>query len=101
MLSRRVKFDALQSAQAAYEQALRRATDIDAIKGLRGEQLRIIDPGIVPQRPSFPDLPLNCLAALLLATLGVVAWLSMQFGLDRRRALAARAQLRMTHAANR
>ena len=34
--------------------------------GYRGERLRIIDPGIVPERPSSPNLPLNLVAALLL-----------------------------------
>ena len=28
--------------------------------------MRIIDPGIVPERPSAPNLPLNVMAALLL-----------------------------------
>ena len=27
--------------------------------GFRGERLKIIDPGIVPERPSSPNLPLN------------------------------------------
>jgi uncharacterized protein involved in exopolysaccharide biosynthesis len=34
--------------------------------GYRGERLRIIDPGIVPERPSSPNVSLNLAAALLL-----------------------------------
>jgi uncharacterized protein involved in exopolysaccharide biosynthesis len=31
--------------------------------------LKIIDPGVVPERPSSPNLPLNAAAALLLGLL--------------------------------
>jgi capsule polysaccharide export protein KpsE/RkpR len=51
-----------QADLAAAETRLREARG-DA--GYRGERLRIIDPGIVPQRPSSPNLMLNLLAALL------------------------------------
>ncbi len=37
--------------------------------GYRGERLKIIDPGVVPERPSSPNVPLNAAAALLLGLL--------------------------------
>ncbi len=48
------------------------------------EQLRIVDPGIVPQQPSFPDVPLTAGAALLSSTILCLAYLSLQFGITRR-----------------
>ena len=52
-----------QAALAAMEARLREAR---GETGFRGERLKIIDPGIVPERPSSPNLPLNVAAALLL-----------------------------------
>jgi uncharacterized protein involved in exopolysaccharide biosynthesis len=34
--------------------------------GYRGERLKIIDPGIVPERPSSPNASLNVVSALLI-----------------------------------
>jgi uncharacterized protein involved in exopolysaccharide biosynthesis len=48
----------LRAANAAFEAMSRRATELAGSSGLRTEQLRIIDPGIVPQQPSFPNTPL-------------------------------------------
>ena len=47
---------------AAAESRLR---ELHAAAGSRGERLRIIDPGIVPERPSSPDLMLNLAIALI------------------------------------
>jgi capsule polysaccharide export protein KpsE/RkpR len=52
---------AAQEAATAAEARLQ-ATRADL--GTRGERLRIIDPGIVPERPSFPNIPLNALVAV-------------------------------------
>jgi uncharacterized protein involved in exopolysaccharide biosynthesis len=47
----------------------------------------MIDPGIVPRRPSSPNLPLNVLAALLLALVASVVYLAMRFSYARPRGL--------------
>ena len=54
---------AAQAGLAAVEARLR---DARADAGYRGERLKVVDPGIVPERPSSPNLPLNVAAALLL-----------------------------------
>jgi polysaccharide biosynthesis transport protein len=54
---------AAQASLTALETRLREAR---GEAGYRGERLRVIDPGIVPERPSSPNVPLNVLAALLL-----------------------------------
>jgi uncharacterized protein involved in exopolysaccharide biosynthesis len=56
----------------------------------RGERLRIIDPGIVPQRPSSPNVPLNVAAALLLGLALPIVWLTLRMGYDDQRAMARR-----------
>lgn len=74
ILSRRqARRDRLESERKAAQAALAtiearlRETRGDA--GYRGERIRIIDPGIVPERPSSPNLPLNVAAALLLGVM--------------------------------
>ena len=46
--------------------------------GYRGERLRVIDPGIVPERPSSPNLPLNVAAALLLGLVLPILYLTLR-----------------------
>jgi succinoglycan biosynthesis transport protein ExoP len=76
----------LRAAQNDFDLAVRRLSEIDAASGMRSEQLRIIDPGIVPERPSSPNLPLNCAAAVALGTMASLAYLGMKFGLEKHQA---------------
>jgi uncharacterized protein involved in exopolysaccharide biosynthesis len=78
--------DQLRAADAAFEAVSRRANELAGSSGLRTEQLRIIDPGIVPQQPSFPNLPLFTGAALLISAMLCLAWLSLRYGLEQQRA---------------
>ena len=73
----------LKMAQAAYEGASNRLRDARSGSGTRGERLRVIDPGIVPQRPSAPNVPLNIIAALFLSLLASIVYLSVAFGFRR------------------
>jgi uncharacterized protein involved in exopolysaccharide biosynthesis len=88
MASRSAKRDALQnelkSAQTAAEAADTRLRELRAAAGSRGERLRVMDPGIVPQRPSSPNVPLNVAAALLLALTASILYLSFAFVMRRR-----------------
>jgi capsule polysaccharide export protein KpsE/RkpR len=56
----------------------------------RGERLKLIDPGIVPERPSSPNVPLNVAAALLLGLALPIVWLTLRMGFDDQRAAARR-----------
>jgi capsular polysaccharide biosynthesis protein len=69
----------LRAAQTAFDAATARLRDIRNTSGFRGERLRIIDPGIVPQRPSYPNTPLNVLSALAFAAVASVLYLSVTF----------------------
>jgi len=78
--------DQLRAADAAFEAMSRRANELAGSSGLRTEQLRIIDPGIVPQQPSFPNPPLFTGAALLISAMLCLAWLSLRYGWEQQRA---------------
>lgn len=84
----------LKAAQAAYDVASSRLRDLRAMSGFRGESLQIIDPGIVPQRPSSPNIPLNLLAALLAALVIAVVYLSVLFGYNTKKGESLRTTYR-------
>jgi uncharacterized protein involved in exopolysaccharide biosynthesis len=55
----------LGSARRTFQAAEGRLQELRSAAGYRGERLRIIDPGIVPERPSSQDLILNLVIALI------------------------------------
>jgi capsule polysaccharide export protein KpsE/RkpR len=69
-----------KSAQAALKSAETHLEEVRSSAGYRGERLNIIDPGIVPERPSSPNIPLNVFAAvfaaLVLSVLYILAEIS-------------------------
>jgi len=75
----------LKVAQSAYEADTTRVRDLHASAGSHAEQLRVIDPGIVPERPSSPNVSLNVGAALVLALISSLVYLSVAFAYRRRR----------------
>jgi uncharacterized protein involved in exopolysaccharide biosynthesis len=54
-----------QAGEAALASVEGRVRDARSERGFRGERLQVIDPGIVPERPSSPNIPLNIAVALL------------------------------------
>jgi uncharacterized protein involved in exopolysaccharide biosynthesis len=74
-----------ESALAAYETVLKRTEEIKSGVGYRGERLKILDKGIVPERPSAPNIPLHVLSALLLALSLSIGYLTFDFSRARRR----------------
>jgi len=81
----------VETALAAMEQRLGEAR---GESGYRGERLRIIDPAIVPERPSSPNLPLNLAAALLLGLLLPVIYLTLEMSYQEQRAGSRRGEFR-------
>ena len=71
-------------AQSAYEALSNRLHDLEVTAGSHAEQLRVIDPGIIPQRPSSPNIPLNVAAALFLAFASSIVYLSLAFAYRRK-----------------
>jgi uncharacterized protein involved in exopolysaccharide biosynthesis len=82
---------AAQSSLAAVEARLR---DARAETGYRGERLKIIDPGIVPQRPSSPNIPLNVVGALLAGLVLPILYLTLEMSFQEQRAASRRSTLR-------
>lgn len=83
-----------RSAEAAYEATLTRARDIRSAVGYRGERLNLVDPGVVPEHPSSPRMVLNVGAAVLVALIASLFFLSFEFTYGGRRRSAAPAPLR-------
>ena len=88
LASRVAKREQLQTetklAQSAYEALSNRLRDLEVTAGSHAEQLRVIDPGIVPQRPSSPNIALNVAIALFLALAASIAYLSLAFAYRRK-----------------
>jgi uncharacterized protein involved in exopolysaccharide biosynthesis len=78
---------AVQTQLTAVETQLREAR---GGASYRGERLKIIDPGIVPERPSSPNVPLNVAAAFLLGLVLPILWLTLQMGYQDQRAAGRR-----------
>jgi uncharacterized protein involved in exopolysaccharide biosynthesis len=74
----------MKMAQTASESSSARLRELRATAGTRGERLRVIDPGVVPQRPSSPNIALNVLIALLLTLMALAAYLTVSFSYRRR-----------------
>ncbi|MEO8657523.1 MAG: hypothetical protein ABI693_03595 [Bryobacteraceae bacterium] len=74
----------LREMTAAYMAAVARLQEVRSAAGYRGERLKVFDPGVVPERPVSPNLPLNLLAALLAGLLVACVHLSIRFGYERR-----------------
>jgi polysaccharide biosynthesis transport protein len=69
----------LIAARAEIESATSKLNDIAVSSAFRGERLQIIDPGIVPQQPSSPNLWLNIAAALLVSLMAAFVFAALQF----------------------
>ena len=80
-----------ETALAAMEQRLGEAR---GESGYRGERLTIIDPAIVPERPSSPNLPLNLAAAMLLGLLLPLVYFTLEMSYQQQRADSRRGEFR-------
>jgi uncharacterized protein involved in exopolysaccharide biosynthesis len=73
------------AARASYDASVQRLTELRGSQGTRSEWLRLVDPGIVPERPSSPNVPLILIGALSLALFGSLLYLTISFSLTRGR----------------
>ena len=67
-------------ARTDLEASRAQLTAARASMAYRGERLEVLDPGIVPERPSSPNVPLILISALGLAVIASVAYLAAAFG---------------------
>ncbi|MGA2132126.1 MAG: hypothetical protein ABSH50_07540 [Bryobacteraceae bacterium] len=66
------------AAQDNFSTVEKQLSQVRGDLGYRGERLQIIDPGIVPERPSAPNIPVHVLAALLLGLIVPVIYLTLE-----------------------
>jgi uncharacterized protein involved in exopolysaccharide biosynthesis len=93
--AQRAEIDAdLKNAQANFDAASTRVRELESSAGNRGERLRIIDPGIIPQRPSSPNVVLNVVVAGLLAAVLSLLYVTFGFVQARRAGPKLRASVR-------
>jgi uncharacterized protein involved in exopolysaccharide biosynthesis len=74
-----------KSRQVELAAAETRLRDARGESGYRGERMKIIDPGIVPQRPSSPNLVLNLLASMLIGLVLPVLYLTVEMNYQEQR----------------
>ncbi len=98
LADRTARREAAQAERKAAQEALVAADahmrDVRGGAGYRGERLRVIDPGVVPERPSSPNLPLNLIAAVLMALVLSVLYLTIAMNFERRNAAERRTFVR-------
>lgn len=87
--------DTLDESRKACQRAEDRMQELRTAAGLHGERLRIIDSGAVPSHPSSPKTFRNMQAALLLALVASLAYLSVAYTSKRRSDGLAPARLRV------
>lgn len=75
--------DAEAAVRSTYETRLTRFSDAFSPQPVRSHQahgrLHVIDPGVVPQRASSPNIPLNVAAAFAASLAGTLVWLMVRF----------------------
>lgn len=88
------------ASQEAYSAVETRLNQARAGLGYRSERLKIIDPGIVPEQPSAPNIPLRVFAALVLGLVVPVIYLTLELSYRTQRAVGQpsrpAARLRLT-----
>ncbi len=80
------EFDAAMKDRDALRERVR---TLRSNAGMFGERLRVIDPGVVPQEPSSPRIPLMVAAAVILALGASLLYLAAGFSMQRRRSNSA------------
>jgi uncharacterized protein involved in exopolysaccharide biosynthesis len=70
----------IETAQAGVEAEERHTRDLRNAAGGRGDVLTIIDPGLLPQRPSSPNLMLNVISAVFAAAVLSLLYLVFSYG---------------------
>ena len=85
-----------RAARAQFEAASSKMNDALASAAVHGEQLEIVDPSIIPQRPSSPNVPLNISAALVFALITSSAYVAASFGYSRMRLRQAETDLSLS-----
>ena len=91
-MAERDRVDAERTAsQEAYSTVETRLSQVRSDRGYRSERLKIVDPGIVPEQPSSPNVALRLLAALMLGLVVPVVYLTLELSYRTQRASVGQA----------
>jgi uncharacterized protein involved in exopolysaccharide biosynthesis len=80
-----------ESLQLALEAAQLHLQEVRSTAGYRAERLKIFDPGVVPERPSRPNIPLIVIAAALVALAASLLYVTFEFNYRLEKSAAPRA----------
>ena len=80
-----------ESLQLAIEAAQMHLQEMRSTAGYRAERLKISDPGVVPERPSWPNIPLMVLAAFVVALAAALLYVTFEFNYSLEKSAAPRA----------
>jgi uncharacterized protein involved in exopolysaccharide biosynthesis len=98
LAGRRTESDRLdaeyEAAWTAREELEKHLREMQGAIGYRGERLSLLDPGVPPERPSFPNIPLNLIAAAALGIAASLFYLTVEYGLASQKAEMLRRQHR-------
>jgi capsular polysaccharide biosynthesis protein len=78
------------AAQTAVDLAVEHLAEIRGSAGGRMDELQVVDPGVVPSKPVWPNAPVMVVAAFLVALAGAVLYLTFDFNYRLARAAAPR-----------
>jgi uncharacterized protein involved in exopolysaccharide biosynthesis len=79
-----------EAARESFEVAGRQLDETRSVSAERAERLRIVDPGVVPRRPSWPNIPLMLFAAFLVALVGSLFYVTLEWNYGPERAASPR-----------
>jgi capsular polysaccharide biosynthesis protein len=78
-------------AQTAVDMAVEHLAEVRASASGRTDELQVVDPGVVPSTPTWPNVPVMLTAALLVALAGSLLYLTFEFNYRLEQLAAARA----------
>jgi uncharacterized protein involved in exopolysaccharide biosynthesis len=78
------------AARESFDAAGRQLDETRSGSGEHGERLRVVDPGVVPERASWPNIPLMLFAAFLVALVASLLYVTLEWNYGPERAASPR-----------
>jgi uncharacterized protein involved in exopolysaccharide biosynthesis len=79
-----------EAARDSFDAAGRQLDETRSLSSEQGERLRIVDPGVIPERPSWPNVPLMLFAAFLVALVASLLYVTLEWNYGPERAAPPR-----------
>ncbi len=89
--------EAHDAAQTSVDLAVEHLAEVRGSASGRIEELQIVDPGVVPSKPTAPNVPVMLAAAFLVALAGSVLYLTFEFNYRLERFAAPLARVKTLH----